>query len=125
MMPRESKSPAYDTLNYRDTYVKFLYYGAEKGKSEPDIRIFNKVGDAYGFLIDGAYFADFTNHIEFLLSAVIYCNSDEIFNDDKYDYEIIGLPFMKNLGRVIYEYERTRVRKFKPSLSSLFFDYNY
>jgi hypothetical protein len=123
MMPQESKYPAYDSVNYWDTYVKFLLYGSEKGKADPGIRIFNKVGDAYGFLIDGAYVADFNNNIEFMLSAVIYCNGDGIFNDDKYDYDSIGLPFMKNLGRVIYDHELKRERKYKPDLSALRFNY--
>ena len=123
MMPQESKSPVYSSPDYWDTYVKFLFYGAEPGKANPDIRIFNKVGDAYGFLIDAAYIVDYKNEIEFILSAVILCNSDEIFNDDKYDYDSVGLPFLKNLGRQIYGYEQTRVRKYKPLLSPLIFNY--
>jgi len=125
MMPGESKSPVYETADYWDNYVRFLYYGSEKGKADPAIRIFNKAGDAYGFLIDGAYIADLENNVEFLLSAVIHCNSDEIYNDDKYEYESVGLPFLKNLGRVICQYERTRVRKNKPVLSSLVIDYSH
>jgi Beta-lactamase enzyme family len=124
MMPQESKSPVYSSPDYWDTYVKFLLYGSEAGKAEPDIRIFNKVGDAYGFLIDAAYIVDYKNGIEFILSAVIYCNSDGIFNDDKYDYDKVGLPFMKNLGKIIYDYERTRVRKNKVLFSPISFNYN-
>ena len=123
MMPLESKSPVYSSPEYWDTYVKFLFYGSEPGKADPNIRIFNKVGDAYGFLIDAAYIADLKNNVEFILSAVIYCNSDGIFNDDKYDYDSIGFPFMKNLGRVIYECERTRVRKNRTDFSGLLFNY--
>jgi len=119
MMPFESASPVYNPDEYWDTYVKFLYYGSEKGTAAPSIRIFNKVGDAYGFLIDAAYFVDLKNNIEFMLSAVIYCNSDGIFNDDKYDYDSVGLPFMKNLGRVIYDYELNRKKKYNPGLSLL------
>jgi hypothetical protein len=29
-----------------------------------------------------------------MVTAVIYCNEDGIFNDDKYDYETVGFPFM-------------------------------
>ncbi len=123
MMPGESHSPVYDTNENWDTYVKFLLYGSEKGTAQPGIRIFNKVGDAYGFLIDAAYVIEPETNVEFMLSAVIYCDSDGIFNDDHYDYEQIGLPFMKHLGEVILEYERTRVRKYKPDLSQ--FSYNY
>lgn len=123
MMPPESKFPFYGSPDYWDTYVKFLFYGAEKDKTEPGIRIFNKPGDAYGFMIDAAYIVDHKNNIEFQLSAVIYCNSDGILNDDKYDYAGVGLPFMKNLGRVIYEYELSRPRKKIPDLS--LFHYSY
>jgi hypothetical protein len=123
MLPGESKFPFYDTAEYWDSYVKFLLYGSEKGKAEEGIRIFNKVGDAYGFLIDAAYVVDFKNNVEFMLSAVIHCNSDGVFNDDQYDYETIGLPFMKNLGRVFYEYELKRKKKHKPVLTPFQFNY--
>lgn len=123
MMPGESQSPVYDPKENWDTYVKFLLYGSEKGTAKPGIRIFNKVGDAYGFLIDAAYVIEPESGVEFMLSAVIYCNSDGIFNDDHYDYDQIGLPFMKHLGEVILEYERTRVRKYKPDLSPFIFNY--
>jgi len=122
MLPKESKFPSYDT-SYFDAYVKFLLYGGSGAIDNPSIRIFNKVGDAYGFLTDAAYIVDFKNNIEFILSANIYCNTDEIFNDDNYDYDTVGFPFMKNLGKVIYDYELKRQRKTKPDLSS--FKINY
>lgn len=124
MMPQESKWPQYDTADVWDTYVKFLYYGSEKGKAGPGIRIFNKVGDAYGFLVDAAYFAGFENNTEFILSAVIHCNSDGIYNDDHYDYNSTGFPFMKNIGRLIAAYEQTGARKHKPSLSSFLYNWS-
>jgi hypothetical protein len=33
------------------------------------VRVFNKVGWAYGFLTDISYVADFKNDIEFMLTA--------------------------------------------------------
>jgi hypothetical protein len=99
--------------------VKFLHLGSEKEASlPPGIRIFNKVGDAYGFLLDGAYFADFDNGLEYLLSAVLYVNEDGILNDNKYEYDQIGLPFMKQLGKLIYQYEKQRPRRRKPDLTA-------
>lgn len=124
MFPQESKYPAYDSVNYWDHYVKFLLFGAGKEPAESNIRIFNKVGDAYGFLIDAAYVVDFKNEVEFMLSAIIHCNSDEIFNDDKYEYNTIGFPFMRNLGQVIYQYELKRKRKFSPDLKKIMIDYS-
>ena len=123
MTPLESKFPYYDKENYWDTYVKYLAFGTEKGIPINDIRAFNKVGKAYGFLIDGAYFTNYKNNVEFMVSAVIHCNSDGIYNDDKYDYDEIGLPFMKQLGQVIYDHELKRSKRLTPDLNK--FRYNY
>jgi beta-lactamase class A len=124
--PTESLYPPYaaDTANYWPAYCKFLLYGSQKGPLPENIRIFNKVGDAYGQMIDVAYVADFKNKIEFFVSAVIYCNSDGILNDDKYDYDSIGKPFMKNLGKVIYDYELQRNYKIRPDLTPVLFTYD-
>ena len=46
-----------------------------------------------------------------------------VFNDDKYDYDTVGFPFLKNLGKVIYEYELTRVLKKQADLSKFKFNY--
>ncbi len=116
--PGETIYPFYDSVNYPDAYGKFLLFGSQTEPLPKNIRIFNKEGDAYGELIDIAYIIDFDKNIEFFLSAAINCNTDEILNDDMYDYDSIGFPFMKNLGRVIYNYELKRKRVHKPDLSS-------
>jgi hypothetical protein len=122
MYPTESKDPAYP--NEFATYCKFLYYGSEKNAVlNPSIRIFNKVGDAYGFLLDNAYVVDFDKKIEFIVTAVLLCNEDEIFNDERYDYDTIGFPFYKNLGQVIYDFEAKRPKKHLPDLDHLRFNY--
>jgi hypothetical protein len=77
------------------------------------------VGDAYGFLLDIAYVMDPEKKVEFMLSAVIYCNSDGILNDSKYDYDTIGFPFYKNLGQLIYNYELKRKKAFLPNLDPI------
>ena len=118
MYPGESDIDAYkDTGKYPPGYVKFLMYGGDAKSIPSHIRIFNKVGDAYGFLTDAAYIVDFKNKIEFLLSATIYTNENQTFNDDHYEYEEIALPFLKNLGNTIYGIELDRQREHQPDLS--------
>ena len=114
--PRESPYPAYyrdSTLT--DNWVK--YFLPQKADSTGSIRIFNKVGLAYGYVSDHSYFVDFSRNIEFLLSAVILTNRDGIFNDNQYEYDEIAFPFMQNLGRLIHEYEIRRPRKHVPDLT--------
>ena len=117
MYPGESDINAYrDKERYPDGYVKFLMFGGDAEEIPSHIRIFNKVGDAYGFLTDAAYIVDFKNNIEFMLSATIYTNDNQTFNDNDYEYEEIGLPFLKNLGQAIYEVELNRQRQHQPDL---------
>lgn len=124
-LPTETMYPPYysDTA-YHDARCKFFLYGAGKESIPANIRIFNKIGNAYGFLIDNAYVIDFKNGVEFILSAVINVNTDEIYNDGKYDYDSIGYPFMKNLGQLVYQYELDRPRKNKPDLSKFVLKYD-
>jgi hypothetical protein len=123
MFPRESIFPKYDSTKYKDNYVKFFMPSKSESSANKNIRIFNKVGQAYGYLIDNAYVVDFNQNVEFLLSAVIYVNEDQIFNDDKYEYDTIGFPFLANLGRIIYNFDLSRKREHIPDLSKFKLDY--
>jgi hypothetical protein len=118
-LPNESQYPTYDTADYWPAYCKFLYMGSEKGPIPPNIKIFNKVGDAYGFLLDISYIVDPVNKVEFMLSGVIYCNKDGIINDSKYDYDTVGYPFYKNIGRLIYDYELKRKKAYLPNFDNI------
>ena len=122
--PVESKFPKYDSTEFYQSYCKFWMFGDVKTPVPKNIRIFNKVGDAYGYLLDNAYIVDFENKVEFMLSAVIACNSDGIFNDDNYDYENVGFPFFANFGKEIYKYELGRKKKNIPNLSKFKINYD-
>ncbi|MBC7616341.1 MAG: serine hydrolase [Pedobacter sp.] len=123
-LPTESDYPKYDEKEFWPTYAKMLYYGREKNVViDSSIRIFNKYGDSYGFIIDNSYFVDFKHNIEFFLTAVVQSNEDGIYNDNKYEYQTVCFPFMKNLGKSIYEFELTRLKKQIPDLSKLKMQY--
>ena len=105
MYPYESDFPRYDS-SYFPAYKKYVFYGRDKNALiNSDLRIYNIVGQAYGFTTDAAYFEDIKNNVSFFLSATIYTNEDEILNDDKYEYDTIAFPFMKALGQEIYRKE--------------------
>ena len=122
MFPCESKHPAYDSTHY-DSYVKYFMFGDSHKPITDNVRIFNKVGMAYGYLTDVSYIADFDKKVEFMLSAVIHVNKDQIYNDGIYEFVQIGLPFLANLGRVIYNYELNHIKKYLPDLSKIKFIY--
>ncbi len=120
--PSETNYPKYDTSEYYDSYVKFFFRDSVH-KMPEGVRVFNKVGWAYGFLIDASYIADFTHQVEYMLSAVVYVNKDGILNDNQYEYDSVGWPFMYQLGQTIYQYELGRKRKFIPDLSRFKMEY--
>lgn len=123
-LPFESLHPKYDTSEFFDSYTKFFFFKAGKGKIPSYLRSFNKPGWSYGFLTDAAYIVDFKNNIEFMLCGVIYVNKDGILNDDKYEYEETGYPFFKETGTIIYSYELKRTRKYIPDLSRFKLSYH-
>lgn len=118
-LPTASTYPTYDTTDYWSAYCKFIFMGAEKKPIPSNIKIFNKVGDAYGFLLDISYIVDTVNKVEFMLSGVMYCNKDGILNDSKYDYETVGYPFYKNIGRLFYDYELKRKKSYLPNFDNI------
>lgn len=95
----------YDEAHFQDGYGKFFIYGDSKARIPKHVQIFNKVGYAYGTLTDNAYIKENKNKIEFLLTATILVNKNEIFNDGIYEFESVGIPFLAELGRQVYKYE--------------------
>ena len=98
--PRELN---YDEDEYPDSYVKFFMFGDSDNRIPDHIKIYNKVGYAYGYLTDCAYIKDTKNDVEFIISATLHVNENGIFNDDTYEYETIGIPFLSILGREIHK----------------------
>lgn len=122
--PTESAFPHYDATEFWPTYAKMLFYGRDKKTQlDPNIRIFNKYGDSYGFIIDNSYFVDFKTGVEYMLTAVVQSNENGIYNDNKYEYETVCYPFMKNLGRTIYAIELARKKEHLPKLEKFKLEY--
>ncbi len=114
MLPRESKNPDY--RKYCDTLRKY-FFGHPGCRPLPDgVRVFNKVGLAYGFAADTAYIVNYKRRVEFFLSAVVYVNRNDVVNDGLYEYETIGMPFLSALGGHLYNHELKRHRRHRPRL---------
>jgi len=117
MLPRESDTSKYNYRETGDQYVKFFNCGYDSIPFPANLKIFSKSGLAYEYLIDNAYIIDTDKNVEFLLSAVIHVNDNGIFNDDTYEYDKTGLPFLSELSKLIYEYECSRQKEYVPDLT--------
>ncbi|WP_225974039.1 hypothetical protein [Arachidicoccus ginsenosidivorans] len=60
-----------------------------------------------------------------MLSCTLYVNEDGVINDNKYDYETVGFPFMTTLGQAVYQYELKRKRTYKPDLLAFKLTYEH
>ena len=117
MFPRECAYPILDSVQYPDHYMKyFIGLDSNRTRMPNNLRIFNKVGQAYGFMTDVSYVVDTLNKVEFFLSCSMYLNADGILNDSKYDYDSIGYPFFHSLFNALYAEELLRPKAHLPLL---------
>lgn len=107
-LPREQ---GYDPEEFYDGYVKFFLFGDSEDVIPTDFKIYNKVGYAYGTLTDTAYIVNQKEGVAFLLHATILVNKDGVFNDDQYEYDEIGIPFLAALGRELYRLQKEEGNK--------------
>ena len=93
----------FDKNIYPNNYNKFFIYGDKDGMINDNI--FNKVGNAYGYSIDNAYIYEEKSDRHFVLTASIYTNGNNILNDNNYEYDEIGIPFLAEIGRFLTNYK--------------------
>jgi hypothetical protein len=103
-------------LNLSDDDYAFLYKQMSNSNNNRNyiladrlgdsaVKIFNNSGKDTGFMIDNAYVVDTRNGVDFFLTVVIKCNKANILGEEYYEYETTGLPLMKNISRLIHDYE--------------------
>lgn len=118
MYPREADYPRYDPEKFNDAFKKYFMYGSKLKRIDSDsMRVFNMIGYSYGFLVDVAYIVNFNTKTEFMLSSVLYTNSRNSFGSGAYEYESVGVPFLKELSTEIYKYESKRRKTYEPDLT--------
>ena len=93
------KDFGYSPKEFPHYFTKFFIYGDKELELDENIIIYNKVGFAYGQLSDVAYIKK--NNVSIILTATIDVNTNKIYNDDKYDYDSIGFPFLAEISREI------------------------
>ena len=86
-----------------ETYNKFFIHGDEQSVSNEQIRVYNKIGQAYGTSIDNGLIKNYQNNVEFILTSTIYTNKNKVMNDNLYEYDDIAEPFLAKLSRAIYK----------------------
>jgi len=118
MYPRETDYPRYNSKTFHDSFKKYFMYGNKVKQIDSDsLRVFNVIGYSYGFLVDVAYIVNYKTKTEFMLSSVLYTNSRNSFGSGSYEYESIGIPFLKELSTELYSFEQKRKKANLPDLT--------
>mmetsp|Transcript_11694 Transcript_11694/g.29810 ORF Transcript_11694/g.29810 Transcript_11694/m.29810 type:complete len:426 (-) Transcript_11694:88-1365(-) len=99
--PSQSFNPEYSSKMFPDSWNKFFLPGLARVRDLRAIRIYNKLGQAYGFSLDNAYVVDVEKGTSFFLTASIYTNANGIVNEDAYEYTEIGEPFLSCLAECV------------------------
>lgn len=94
----ESKNPVYAAADHPDDEVKFLLPGLARVVPKERLRVYNKIGQAYGFTTENAWVVDTQSGRGFFLAATLYTNEDGVLNDDQYEYAEVARPFLAALG---------------------------
>ncbi len=99
--PRQSRNPRYDVAKTPDHACKFVLRGLRDVVPAEHLRVYDKIGRAYGFSIENAYVEDTRTGRGFFLAIVLYTNPDGVLNDDQYAYEELADPFLDAVGRAV------------------------
>ena len=86
-----------------NSYNKFFIHGMDTILKSSDIRVYNKIGQAYGTSTDSAYIKNYKEDVEFFLTATIYTNKNEIINDNIYEYGDTAIPFLSRISKTLYK----------------------
>lgn len=106
LRPRESASPVYAESTYPDGHARWFFVGDGHARYPDGLSVSGKSGMAYGSLSEVAYVVDHDSSVECMLAASIRVNADGIYNDDRYEYDTVGIPFMAALARAVLDVER-------------------
>ena len=84
--------------------TNYFFYGSNpKAKEIEGLKITNMVGLSHGFLSEIALVEDEKTNSSYIIGAVIYTNKKGIVGDGIYEYEKVGLPYLKELSLLIHE----------------------
>lgn len=100
-LPSESANPKFDPAEVPDHECKFVLRGVAAVIPRVHLRVYDKIGRAYGFSVENAYIEDRRSGAGFFLAIVVYTNPNGVLNDDAYAYEDLADPFLDAAGEAI------------------------
>lgn len=85
----------------KDAFHKPLHIALTAAFPEEKVKVYGKVGRAYGFAVDNAYIVSERTGRGFFLTSTLYANDNDTLNDDGYEYMSLGAPFLARVGVIL------------------------
>ena len=84
--------------------TNYFFYGSNQNAKEIEgLKITNMVGLSHGFLSEIALVEDEKTNSSYIIGAVVYTNKNGIVGDGIYEYEKVGLPYLKELSLLVHQ----------------------
>jgi hypothetical protein len=100
-LPGDSENPVYPREAYPDDFAKLALDGLLRVIPAERLRVYNKAGWAYGFLVENAYVVDEQSGRSFFFTVTLRADPDDVVGDDQYAYEQLGRPFLEKLAEIL------------------------
>ncbi len=101
LLPRQSRNPIFASPEHTDDFVKPMLPGLSRVAKAEDLAITNKVGWAYGFVVENALVTLRGKDSSFALTACMFVCRGGVLNIDEYEYDSIAKPFLADLAEAI------------------------
>jgi len=96
--PLESANPVYTDEHDSGLRYHTLSKGLMTVVPIEEVHYVGKAGRAYGFHLDNAYVEHRKSGRAMVVTIVAYANANGVLNDNKYEYDGITRPLLKNMG---------------------------
>src|SRR5262249_51386725 len=99
--PGDSKNPVWPREQFADDARKFFLPGLARVAPKESLKVYDKSGQAYGFVNDNAYVVDTRSNRGFFLAATVWADADGVLNDGKYDYATFSKPVLADIAELV------------------------
>ena len=99
--PRTMANPRTAEERHAEARFRPLLAGLGRVLERGELDYLGKAGRAYGFVVENAYLRNRKTGRALFVTAAIYADTNDVVNDDDYDYDTVAEPFMRDLGELL------------------------
>lgn len=99
--PLDSENPRFAGVRYAEQHFRPMLPGLLRHIPRAELDYVGKSGRAYGFAVDNAFVRHRPSGRALFVTVALYADDDGVANDDRYSYETVSEPFLRELGEAL------------------------